>query len=268
MDTLLAALQGGRLIELPDNDKNHALQFLSHILEAIPSIPNKTDVSGFVLKREDSFNTSLGKGFAIPHARVSFEGDLLCAVGWSPAGINYNAPDNSPVHIVIMYFIPVNQRNQYLKEISNIAKALLEIHDESKLKSLQDLNSVRNYLLDMISTAKNVVGPEARSRMISLEIRETTPAPVIPQLSNILVESLTIIKVLNQKQIILTQNKELLDLLDNNLQITEAIELHGIFEVNGWRIVKQRSSDFQAGRVLIECVAVKLLVDSNQDGDA
>ena len=35
MDTLLEALQEGRLIELPENDKEHALQFLAHIIEAI-----------------------------------------------------------------------------------------------------------------------------------------------------------------------------------------------------------------------------------------
>ena len=39
MDTLLDALQEGRLIELPDNDKDDALRVLAHILEAIPSVP-------------------------------------------------------------------------------------------------------------------------------------------------------------------------------------------------------------------------------------
>ena len=39
MNTLLEALQEGRLIELPENDKGHALQFLAHIIEAIPSVP-------------------------------------------------------------------------------------------------------------------------------------------------------------------------------------------------------------------------------------
>jgi len=51
MDTLLDALQEGRLIELPDSDKAHALQYLAHILEAIPSIPTGTDVVGLVMAR-------------------------------------------------------------------------------------------------------------------------------------------------------------------------------------------------------------------------
>lgn len=68
MDTLLDALQEGRLIELPDNNKDDALQFLAHILEAIPSIPTGTDVVGLVMAKETSTNTALGKGWACLHA--------------------------------------------------------------------------------------------------------------------------------------------------------------------------------------------------------
>jgi PTS system nitrogen regulatory IIA component len=93
MDTLLDALQEGRLIELPDNNKDDALQFLAHVMEAIPSLPAGTDVVELVMARERSANSTLGKGWACPHARVSFEEDLLCVVGWSPQGIDYGAPD-------------------------------------------------------------------------------------------------------------------------------------------------------------------------------
>ena len=89
MESLLDALQEGRLIELPDDNKDDALQFLAHIIEAIPSLPAGTDVLGLVMARERSTRTALGKGWACPHARVSFEEDLLCVVGWSPAGIDY-----------------------------------------------------------------------------------------------------------------------------------------------------------------------------------
>jgi PTS system nitrogen regulatory IIA component len=45
-------------------------------------------------------------------------------VGWSPAGIDYGAPDNEPVHLLVMYFVPDTQKNAYLKEISSLAKAI------------------------------------------------------------------------------------------------------------------------------------------------
>lgn len=49
MDTILDALQEGRLFELPENDKTHALQFLAHIIEAFPQIPTGTDIVGNVM---------------------------------------------------------------------------------------------------------------------------------------------------------------------------------------------------------------------------
>jgi hypothetical protein len=65
MDTLLDALQEGRLFELPENDKPHALPFLAHVIEAFPEIPPEIDVVGLVMKREESIVTALGKGWPV-----------------------------------------------------------------------------------------------------------------------------------------------------------------------------------------------------------
>ena len=148
MDTLLDALQEGRLIELPDNDKDDALRVLADILEAIPSVPSGTDVVGLVMSRETSFNTSIGKGWACPHARVPFEEDLMCVVGWSPTGIDYGAPDGVPVSVIAMYLVPANQRNHYLREVSMLAKALTAYEGAEKWRSAKELNEVRDDLLD------------------------------------------------------------------------------------------------------------------------
>ncbi len=259
MDSLLDALQEGRLIELPDNDKRDALQLLAHIIEAIPSVPNGTDVAGLVLKREETYNTTLGRGFAVPHARASFEGDLYCAIGWSPSGIAYGAPDGNPVRIVIMFLVPDNQRNYYLKEVSNIAKALNELHDENSLKTAEDLNTVRNYLLDLVSTAKTIVGPEARARMIQLEAREILPQADVQNIANFLIESVTIITGTDFKQIALAQNKELIDLIDKFNNLNESLNKNiNYFDINGWRILKKNSSVYQAGRIAYECLAIKI----------
>ena len=263
MDSLLDALQEGRLIELPNNDKYHSLQLLSHIIEAIPSVPAGTDVEGLVLAREKSTVTALGNGFACPHGRVPYDEDLICSLGWSQAGIDYGSPDNSPVHIIIMYLVPNNQRNQYLKEISLLAKALQANTKIDFLRLSNDLNSVRNYLLDLVSSSKDIVGFGSRARMIQLEATETSAVPKIQQLSNILIEPVTIVTGLNQKQIILSQNKELVDLFDDSPQLIESIASIGAFERNGWRIIRKSSSEYQSNRILYECIAVKINLNNN-----
>ena len=62
-------------------------------------------------------------------ARVSYEEDLMCVIGWSPKGIDYGVPKGMPVALVVMYIVPDNQRNHYLREVSILAKAL-EIHPD------------------------------------------------------------------------------------------------------------------------------------------
>jgi PTS system nitrogen regulatory IIA component len=117
MKSILTALQDGRLIELPETDKVKALGYMANIMEAIPEVTN-VDVAEGVLKREGQANTGIGRGWACPHIRVDGDGELFSVIGWSPAGIDYDAPDKEKVRLLVMYYIPGNQRMAYLKELS------------------------------------------------------------------------------------------------------------------------------------------------------
>ena len=153
MRSLLDALQAGRLIELTDSHKTKALEYLAALIEAIPDIGVEGGITENVLARENVHNTGIGKGWACPHARAPHDGELVCAVGWSPAGIDYGASDNEPVHLLVMYFVPDTQKNAYLKEISSLAKAIQTQPALQDLKSLTDLGEVRDRLLDAIHVA-------------------------------------------------------------------------------------------------------------------
>jgi nitrogen PTS system EIIA component len=258
MDTLLDALQEGRLIELPDNEKNHALQYLAHILEAIPSVPPGTEVMEVVMAREASVSTAIGRGWACPHARVPFDEDLMCVVGWSPTGIDYDAPDRIPVSIVAMYLVPANQRNHYLREISMLAKALTTYGGAEKWRSAKELNEVRDDLLDLISSTKETVGPDTRARMIQLQARPAVEAIVAPDLTNLIIEPLTLVTAPGMKQVVLAQNPALVDLLDSAPGLADAMASSGVFEGAGWRVVKRGTVVYQANRVVYDCLAIQV----------
>ena len=258
MDTLFDALQEGRLIELTDNTKDHALQLLAHILEAIPSVPVGTDVVGLVMERERSTNTALGKGWACPHARVPFEEDLMCVVGWSPTGIDYGAPDSAPVLVIAMYLVPANQRNHYLKEVSLLAKALSTYPELEKLRSANDLNDVRNHLLDLISSTRETVGPDARARMIQLQARPAVSVLPTQDISNLIVEPVTVVAGAQFRPIVLTQSAALVDLLEKAPHLVDKIDAEGVMMIGGWRIVKRAASAYHGGRIVYDCLAMKI----------
>ena len=258
MDSLLDALQEGRLIELPDNTRDDALHLLAHILEAIPSVPTGTDVVGLVLERERATSTALGRGWACPHARVPFEEDLVCALGWSPTGIDYEAPDGMPISVIAMYLVPSNQRNHYLREISLLARALSAYADPDKLRSAKDLNDVRNYLLDLIGSTKDTVGPDARARMIQLQGKPAIPALTAADLSNLIVEPLTLVAVPGARPVVLTQSAALGQVLDGASGLVERLDADGAFQNGGWRVIKRGTLNYQGGRVVYDCLALKL----------
>lgn len=260
MDTLLDALQEGRLFELPENNKEHALQFLAHIIEAFPEIPVGTDVVGHILKREQSTNTALGAGWACPHAREPFDEDLMCVIGWSPAGIDYRAPDGQPIALVVMYLVPENQRNRYLREISMLVKAIQTYPGFEKLRDAKDLNDIRNYLLDLIDATKESVGPDARARMIRLQAKPSSEEAFIFQdLSNLIVEPVTLVTGPGINPIALTNNPALVEWLDAAGGLAEKMETDGVYQNGGWRLLRRSASIYQGSRVAYDCLAIRLI---------
>jgi len=258
MDTLLDALQEGRLFELPENDKADAMQFLAHIIEAFPDIPPGTDIVSDVLAREKAINSSIGNGWACPQAKVPFEGDLMCVVGWSPKGIDYGARDGRAVSLMVMHLVPINQRNHYLREISILAKAIeARPADVSRLERAADLNDVRNYLLDLISETKGIVGPDSRARMIKLQAKMMPEPQGVWDVAGLTVEPVTLIFGPGmQKPLVLGHNAGLVEWLDSASGVLEAIETDGFYQNGSWRIMRWQSTNFQGGRVLYKCIAM------------
>jgi nitrogen PTS system EIIA component len=263
MDSILDALQEGRLFELPENDKDHALQFLAHIIEAFPETKAGIDVVGLVKKREEATNTAIGKGWACPHARVLYDEDLKCAVGWSPKGIDYGARDGTPVTMVIMYLVPDNQRNHYLREISMLAKALETYPGLEKISGAKDLNNVRNYLLDLIEVTKGTIGPDARAKMIRLQTKGALETFPFSDLSNLVLEPVTLVASAGMKPITLSQNAGLTEKLDSESDLIEKIEKDGVYQNGGWRILRKGAVTYQGGRVVYDCLAIRMIQNNS-----
>jgi nitrogen PTS system EIIA component len=181
MRSILTALQDGRLFELPEAGKDRALEFLARVLDANPDIVVGTDTVEEIKQREQECNTGIGMGVAVPHVRAKREdGELFCAIGWSPQGIDYGAPDGKQVHMVFMYYIPGALKNIYLKEISILVKAMKKTGGIEPIAHADSLFVVRNLLLDWVSEVSNDSGPEAVARMIKLEARQGLVPPTGP----------------------------------------------------------------------------------------
>lgn len=285
MRSVLTALQEGRLFELPEAGKDRALEFLARILDANPDIEVGTDAIEEVKTREQEFNTGIGVGVAVPHVRARREaGELFCAIGWSAKGIDYGAEDGQPVRLVFMYYIPGAQKNVYLKEVSNLVKAIRRSGGIDPIAHAPDLNDVRNLLLDWVGVSLGEAGPEAVARMIKLEVKHAqtgvAPAPMlaavaptggpttaslqsplaglsqIPGSSHPKAIKLSILVPSTQGTLVLSHDPDLAAALEGEANLPERLAGGTPITAVNRQILVLGVSVYPGGRTLYECVAV------------
>ena len=260
MKCVLDALQEGRLIELPDNHKTKALEYLATLIEAIPDIGVEGGITENVLAREQSHNTGIGMGWACPHGRTRHDGELVCAIGWSPVGIEYGAPDGVPVRLMVMYFVPETQKNAYLKEISSLAKAIQTQPGLQDLKPLADLSEVRHALLDAITVALESTAPEAKARMIQLEAKHAAVEEAVAGLSPEIMHRLAPLIVVvapGSRPIVLSQDREVVQALEAQDSLASQLHHSGRAENRGVHVMVRASSNYAGDRVVYDCLAFR-----------
>jgi PTS system nitrogen regulatory IIA component len=77
-----------------------------------------------LLEREAVGSTGIGNGVAIPHGKISGLEDILVCFGRSRAGVNFDALDNRPVHLLILLLSPADTAAEYLQALAWASKIL------------------------------------------------------------------------------------------------------------------------------------------------
>src|SRR5581483_10431804 len=81
-------------------------------------------ITNVVKKRETSMSTGIGFGIGIPHASTDLITEVVGALGRSTKGVNFDALDNQPVKLVMLFLVPQGQFQKHLHTLANIAKLL------------------------------------------------------------------------------------------------------------------------------------------------
>jgi Kef-type K+ transport system membrane component KefB/mannitol/fructose-specific phosphotransferase system IIA component (Ntr-type) len=72
-------------------------------------------------ERENVVATGIGHGVAIPHARIDGIKEPIVAIGVSEAGIDFDAPDGQPAHVVFLLVTPHDDPAAQLELSANIS---------------------------------------------------------------------------------------------------------------------------------------------------
>ena len=95
---------------------------------------DRESIASVVKKRETSMSTGIGFGVGIPHASTDLIYDVVGAFGRSKSGVNFDALDNKPVNLVMLFLVPQGQFQKHLHTLANIAKLL---HNNEFRQSLE-----------------------------------------------------------------------------------------------------------------------------------
>jgi PTS system nitrogen regulatory IIA component len=120
--TISALLSPERIfIDTEISSKKRLLEFIANTIATQFQLSQPTLYSN-LLDRERLGSTGLGKGFAIPHARlVNLDKTIACFIRLDEP-VNYEAPDNEPVDLVFTIIIPENATDEHLQILSSLAK--------------------------------------------------------------------------------------------------------------------------------------------------
>src|SRR4051812_6731427 len=128
-------------------------ELINRLVDCARIKPEDRDaIIAVVKKRETSMSTGIGFGIGIPHASTDLIYDVIGAFGRSRKGVQFDALDNQPVTLVMLFLVPQGQFQKHLHTLANIAKLL---HNKDFRQALENAPDAAA----MMRIIKNPQGP-------------------------------------------------------------------------------------------------------------
>lgn len=129
------------------SSKKRVLENLSHLLAANTSATTADKIFQALLERERLGTTGLGKGVAIPHARIPGISNTIAAMMTLASPINYEASDDQPVDIVFGLLVPEEGGDQHLKHLARLVTMFRESEICQSIRDTTDAEKMFDLLL-------------------------------------------------------------------------------------------------------------------------
>jgi mannitol/fructose-specific phosphotransferase system IIA component (Ntr-type) len=135
---------GNILPEIQAADRWEAIdELIANLVRTARIKPEHSEaVTAAVKKRENSMSTGIGFGIGLPHASTDLISDVVGALGRSRKGCNFDALDNQPVSLIMLFLVPQGQFQKHLHTLANIAKLMHKADFRQALEQAADANAM------------------------------------------------------------------------------------------------------------------------------
>lgn len=149
------------LAPLQSRTKPDAIRELAGFLYRTHGLSGVTvdELIASIEEREETLSTAMGLGVAIPHARVPVGPEIAGVMGISREGIDFEAPDGEPVHVIVLIATPPEHQDRHLEVMAAVARMMSDPKVRAELSVAtnparafdaieSEVNPSYNYFLD------------------------------------------------------------------------------------------------------------------------
>jgi PTS system nitrogen regulatory IIA component len=111
-------------VDLTAPDKKGALEELCALLVKSEKLSDGSALVKSLLDREALGSTGIGQGVAIPHGKLPTVKEQIAALGVSKKGVEFEALDGEPVHIIFLLVAPQDAAGNHLKALAKVSRLL------------------------------------------------------------------------------------------------------------------------------------------------
>lgn len=111
-------------VHLESEDKEEVFAELVELLVRVGRIEDRESALEAILTREDMATTGIGNGLAVPHGKCASVHSVVAALGISREGIDYDAADGGPVHVVFLVLAEAGNPAPQVECLGEIARLI------------------------------------------------------------------------------------------------------------------------------------------------
>jgi nitrogen PTS system EIIA component len=133
-------------LDLKAEGKRDALEELCGLLAKAKKLPEPEVLLRTLVDRESLGSTGIGQGVAIPHGKSPSVPAQAVALGVSKKGVDFDALDGEPVHILFLVAAPPDAAGPHLKALAKISRLLKDKPFRQALRDAVSVDDVLNIL--------------------------------------------------------------------------------------------------------------------------
>lgn len=112
------------IVDLESEDKDEVFEELVNCLITSYGINDRDEILESIRQREEKMSTGIKTGIALPHGKTDKVNGIFGVMGISKDGIDYDALDGKPVHLIFMLVSSQEDAEQHLRTLKKIAQVI------------------------------------------------------------------------------------------------------------------------------------------------